>query len=180
MPSVDELYERAAWTPGDIWEHVPTLMRLGRMVDHITEFGTRWGVSTAAFLKAAPRRLVAYDIARQPQVDELEAAAEEAGIDFEFKLEDVLTAEIEATDLLFIDTLHTYDQLSAELCRHAGKVRTFLAFHDTVAFGEYGEVPGTIGLMPAIHEFFGDNPDWKLIDHWTNNNGFLLYMRRAS
>src|SRR5688572_18314811 len=135
-PTIEELYQRAALNYSDISEHIPTLFRLGRMVNHITEFGTRWGVSTAAFLRAAPRRFVAYDIARFPEVDVLVAAAEQAGLDFEFRLESVLETTIEPTELLFIDTLHTYDQLLAELERHAESVSTFIAMHDTSTYGD--------------------------------------------
>jgi cephalosporin hydroxylase len=176
-PTIEELYQRAALNYSDISEHIPTLFRLGRMVNHITEFGTRWGVSTAAFLRAAPRRFVAYDIARFPEVDVLVAAAEQAGLDFEFRLESVLETTIEPTELLFIDTLHTYDQLLAELERHAESVSTFIAMHDTSTYGDVGEVPGTVGLWPAIQEYFEPRPQWKLIDRWMNNNGLTLYMR---
>lgn len=177
-PTLDELYQRAATTFSDIHEHIPTLFRLARMVEHVTEFGTRSGISTAALLHARPRRLITYDIVRTAEVDDLIAAGRRAGIDCEFRQENVLEATIEPTDFLFIDTLHTYEQTRGELARHAEKVRRFIAFHDTTTYGEYGETPGSVGIWPAIREYFDPRPEWKLIDEWMNCHGFTLYMRR--
>lgn len=180
MPKLLELYQTAASTPSDIWEHVPTLMRLARQCDHVTELGTRTGVSTTALLYGAPEMVVAYDLFRHPQIGVLEAAAREAGADFTFIQADDRAVEIEETDLLFIDTLHTHEQLTAELRLHGHRARRFVALHDTVTFGHRDETGEGPGLWPVIEDYFlGQHKRWKLLDHWTNNNGLTVFMRRG-
>lgn len=170
---IDELYHRAATTPSDIWEHVPTLRTLSKDI-RVVEMGTRTAVSTAALLAGRPTSLVSYDLDRKPEVDRIEAAAAEMGVPYQFVQANVLDVEIEPCDLLFVDTLHTYDQLKAELARHGDKVAT-IALHDTVTFGVRGELPGTEGLLRACNEFFDDR--WEMTWDAQNNNGFRVYTR---
>ncbi len=166
-----QMYETACRTPSDIREHLPTLCGLANECRHVTEFGTRTGVSTTAFLHARPQRLVCYDRVRFPQVDALERTAD--GTEFVFRREDVLHAEIEETDLLFIDTLHDYEQLAEELRLHAGKARRYVVLHDTTTFGERGETPGRRGLWPAVEEFLALGA-FRLQARYENNNGLAV------
>jgi hypothetical protein len=93
--------------------------------------------------------------------------------------ENVLDIEIEEVDMIFIDTLHTYEQLSAELRLHGNKARKYLAFHDTYTFGLKGEIgPDNKGLLSAIIEFMINNPHWKFKVHKTNNNGMTVLERK--
>jgi tetratricopeptide (TPR) repeat protein len=172
-----QLYEAACATPSDINEHLPTLYALARGCRHVTEMGTRTGVSTTALLLARPEVLVCYDLVRQPQVDRLEALA--GRTEFVFRQEDVLGADIEPTDLLFIDTLHTYEQLREELRLHAEKARKYVVLHDTTTFGERGEVPGSRGLWPAVEEFL-ERGTFRLKARYTNNNGLAVLEAVAS
>src|SRR5262249_31830119 len=87
--SLRDLYDRAASTPSDIWEHVPILYKFASTVRHVTEFGTGSGTSTSAFLFGRPDRLITYDVARHFRVTELETAARAAGIAFRFVEADV-------------------------------------------------------------------------------------------
>ena len=176
---IDELFQHASQSWSDIHEHLPRMRQIGESCQHITEFGVRNGVSTIAWIAARPQRLICYDIHRYAEVEELERVAEEAGVDFTFRVKDVLSLSIEATDLLFIDTLHTYDQLRMELARHAGHVRKYLVLHDTEAFAAAGEVPGTRGLWQAIEEFLAANDSWRLFEKHTNNNGLTVLARRS-
>src|SRR5262249_5697624 len=56
-----DLYQRACTQDSDIREHVPKLYELASGCRHVTEFGTRTGVSTTALLFAQPDTLVTYD-----------------------------------------------------------------------------------------------------------------------
>jgi hypothetical protein len=175
-----ELYQQALSTPSDIWEHLPTLHRLAEGCEHVTEFGTRRGCSTRAFLHAQPQVLVSYGLVREPDVDLLEEAARQAGRPrFRFVQADVLQVEIEETDLLFVDTFHVYEQTRRELALHAARARKYLVFHDTTTFAESGEGEGSRGIWPAIEEFLRDHPDWRLQVRLTNNNGLTILERQA-
>ena len=172
---LQELYRQALAAPSDIREHLDTLYQLARGCDHVTEMGTRYGWSTRAFLYAQPRVLVCYDVTRYPDVDVLEAAARAARRpQFTFHQADVLQVQIEETDLLFIDTQHTYEQLKQELLLHADKARKYLVFHDTLGYGEIGDTPGHAGLWPAIEEFLWDHPHWGPSARPTANDNLTI------
>jgi hypothetical protein len=143
----------------------------------VTEFGTRGGVSTTALLFAQPDTFVTYDKVKYPQVDRLKALAGRTR--FHLVQADVLSVEIEETDLLFIDTWHVYEQLAEELRRHAGKARKYIVLHDTTTFGERGESPGHRGLWPAVEEFLAKG-GFRLRERRTNNNGLTILERMAS
>jgi cephalosporin hydroxylase len=181
---IDELYQRARSTPSDIWEHLELLSRLSSMCGHVTEFGVRHGISTTVLLHGRPDSMISYDIRPLMSSDELAAAAAEAGIQFRFCVADVLTVQIEPTDFLLTDTLHTFDQLAAELRLHAGNVRRFIAIHDTSTFGDRGggeagddEAATKVGVWPAIAQFLRNQRSWKLLFHFTNNNGLTVLER---
>ena len=146
------------------------LRLLARTCSHITEFGVRSGNSTVAFLAGLPvgGRLSSYDCQPPPFTGPSEWAFHRARTDE--------LADIEETDLVFFDTLHTYAQLRAEL-RHGNQARQWLVFHDTVTFGTVGEDGGQ-GLMPAIHEFLEANPHWRTFAACQHNNGLLVLERR--
>jgi hypothetical protein len=166
-----QLYHEACSRPSDINEHLPTLYALARECQHVTEMGTRTGVSTTAFLYAQPKKLVCYDRVKYPQVERLRQLA--GATEFVFHERDVLWADIEETDLLFIDTWHVYGQLKEELRLHAGKVRKYIALHDTTTFGERGEAEGHQGLWPAVEEFLAKG-SFRLQQRFANNNGLTV------
>jgi tetratricopeptide (TPR) repeat protein len=169
-----QLYDLACRTPSDIHEHLPTLYELARECRHVTELGTRTGVSTTAFLYAQPEVLVCYDVQRLPEVGRLEKLAGKT--QFRFRQEDVLLAELEETDLLFIDTWHVYDQLTKELALHGGKARRYIVLHDTTTFGEVGESEGHRGLWPAVEEFLARGT-FRLKARYQNNHGLAVLER---
>ncbi len=177
MRTAQELYEYYLTFDGDIKEHLPYLRYLASQCQHITEFGTRAGISTAAFLAGSPQRLVTYDVNQHEFVHQLSNLAKaECKTRFDFIQGDVLTADIEETDLLFIDTWHVYEQLRAELKRHAHKVRKAIVLHDTETFGQSGEHIGHKGLMPAVAEFL-ERGTFKMKKHFKNCNGLTVLER---
>src|SRR5262249_15621011 len=91
--------------------------------------------------------------------------------------EDVLTADIEETDLLFIDTWHVYEQLRQELRRHAGKVRKYIVLHDTTTFGEHGDVAAHKGLWSAGEGFLAAGT-FRLKERYHHNNGLTVLEAR--
>jgi len=169
-------YQKACNQVSDINEHIPILREYAERCDHVTEFGVREGTSTRAFMAATPKRLVSYDLALNPNVEDLFYAARKAGYDWHYHQANVLDIEIEETDFLFIDTLHNYGQMRMELALHASKVRQFIGFHDTVSFGEVGE-GAPVGIRPAIDEFMLSSRRWQVVYDSLVNNGLMIIAR---
>lgn len=170
-------YNRAKNTPSDINENVHILYDLAKECKTVVEMGVRTGVSTRAFLNTDVN-LISFDVILNQNVQKLFDYAQQQGKNVQYIKADVLNIEIDDTDLLFIDTLHTYEQLKEELKLHGNKAQKYLAFHDTYTFGLRGENGrDKKGLMTAIVEFMIDNPHWKFKIHKTNNNGFTVLER---
>ena len=160
-------------TPSDIHEHLPTLRAYAQRCDSIAELGVRTVVSTWAFLHAGAK-VVSYDIAFEPAVDYCKQVCQEEGLSWDYRLEDTRTAVLPFdVDMLFVDTIHTYGQVKAELAQHAGRVAKYIAFHDTVSFGEVG-MGGEDGVLKAIREFLDKNPEWVIVHDAKNNNGLII------
>lgn len=176
---IDAVYRQIRKHPCDVNLLFPAFRTYARQCRHVTEFGVRDAVTTWAFLAARPSRVVSYDVYRSPNIEGVARNAAAAGIDFEFKNEDVLSTKIEQTDLLYIDTKHTYAQLKAELLRHSNHVRRFILIHDTETYGQKGEDGGP-GEVQAIEEFLDENKSWKVREHYAFSNGLTVLERVPS
>ncbi len=169
--------------PTDINEHLPLLFDLALKCDHVTELGTRGANgSTIAFLAAQPAEFIAWDlnpyaIVSQPIADLVVNSGRTL---FQPRCGDSRKIILEPTDLLFIDTLHTAEQLKAELIRHAdpleNKINKYIVFHDTVTFGKKGEDGTEPGLRSVIRWFQLHHafPKWLLVEDRPNNNGLVV------
>lgn len=138
LDNINEIYEyncRELPHSCDIFEHLPTLYNYAKQCEHITELGTREGISSWAFLKAHPKVFVTYDLIPREQVQYVIGLGKRVGIDCKFIQDDTRDVTIEPTDLLFIDTLHAGPHLYTELISHADKVSKFIIIHDTETFG---------------------------------------------
>jgi hypothetical protein len=193
MQEIREKYNLHKIVPSDIYEHIETLYQYGKQCKHITEMGVRWVSSTWAFLYSNPERLISYDIVKENNVVEVESLAKRNGLNFTFIEADVLKVEIEETDLLFIDTLHTYNQLYAELQKHSGCVRKYIVLHDTNTFGFKDEINDgkksdlienaektKEGLVNALIDFLASDNGifWEIEKVFTNNNGLTIIKRK--
>ena len=160
-------YEKACVSGTDFSLHVARLRLLADQCDHVTEMGVRDGQSTRGILSSSARTVRSYDLYIDPYVEFLFSVARAAGKDASYNIGNTLEIEIEPTDLLFIDTEHTYQQLTQELQRHAGKVRKYLAFHDT-------HHPFGLELLPAILDFLSANAQWRVKSHTIECYGFTV------
>jgi predicted O-methyltransferase YrrM len=168
------IFEEYSKSQCDICEHLIVLNKYASKCSHITEFGVRTGVSTSALITANPDVLISYDIDYNKQlIDECNNYAKNNNFIFNFVHKSTLDVSIDETDLLFIDTLHTYTQLKQELMLHHNKVKKYIIFHDTVSFGSIGE-DGNKGLLFAINEFLDEIKQWKIKEHYLNNNGLMI------
>lgn len=167
-------YHDALITPSDIQVHLPTLFALALECNHITELGTRYGISTTAFLCAQPTTFICYDLVGFDSIIKLASLAGRTA--FEFRCVDVLAISIAKTDLLFIDTKHDYDQLRLELALHATKASVYIVVHDTTRYAMNGESAGQRGIQLAIDEFvmFGE---FRVKYVCTDDNGLTVLER---
>jgi hypothetical protein len=164
----------------DINEHLPMLYFLASQCDHVTEFGVRTGESTLAFLHGLQGRratLKSYDINDQFGVHKTMAPHTTA--DWTFSICSTLAiSPIEPTDLLFVDTLHRYDQVRQELAIHGDAVRRWIVFHDTETFGVTGDDGGE-GINRAIDEWLASRPEYRIVYRTHRNNGLTVIEREA-
>jgi len=178
---VNAKYQYYCSVSSDIYQHLPTLQSYVEECEDVVEFGVRGIVSTWAMLAGKPTKMISYDIEKPSKwggnIDEVYSAAKDCGIDYQFVLGDTTKIEIDECDLLFIDTLHEYDQMKKELELHGNKAKKYLIFHDTISFRERGESGGG-GIYRAIIEFLKENSQWYIEAEYTNNNGFLILKRR--
>lgn len=177
---IEDEYKLACQCDSDINEHLPTLRRYAEQCPHITELGTRYGNSTIAFMSSYPRKFISYDVTPNDRVEYLQMVAKDAGINFEFRNENVEQIELEETDLLFIDTNHHQEQCEVELRLHAGKAKKYIIFHDVVTFWEDGQgywKGEGHGLKYAIEPFLENHPEWQVAERFENNNGLLILQR---
>ena len=179
-------YKKICETPSDINEHLPYLRQLSTGLSEC-EFGCRLGSSTVA-LALDSKSFHSYDI--DPRAVKYVRALLQGLIsnpDREVNVteQNTLSARFKLPwcDLLFIDSLHTYKQLSAELAKHHHEVGKYIAFHDTVTFGEKSEDGTTPGLRQAIQEFmdsaktYRNEPAWKVLVDRQMNNGLMVIER---
>jgi len=178
---LEKIYNSCLSHECDINQLFPVLRKYAVRCEHITEFGVRGVFSTYALLAATPIKMRSYDIEYSSNITEALDVAKEQGIDFKFLNENVLDTEIEFTDLLFIDTLHTYSQLSMELKRHGNFVRKYILIHDTDTWGERDEIDqgsSKTGMKTAVREFLLENPQWRLKQEIKESNGLTILERR--
>jgi hypothetical protein len=164
-------FNYAKFMKSDINEHISVMHKYANECNHITEFGVRTGVSTWAWLASRAKIIRCFDI---ENIDKNlmfhYGSAKDTRKDFTFTCVSTIAdkLDIEQTDLLFIDTAHTYEQCSQELKMHAHKVNKYLMFHDTTLCPE---------LNKAITEFLDKNLNWKVKEVFTNNNGLTILER---
>lgn len=171
----EDVYKALCEKKSDINQHLPTLKKYAGKCNYVTEFGVRGIVSTWALICGNPRTLISYDLyhPRRFKGDLSLVYALREETKFSFIKANVLEIDIEPTDLLFIDTWHTCEQLSKELHRHSKNVRKYIVLHDTTTFSEVGEDGGD-GLSKALTEFIASNNDWVIKEVFNNNNGLTV------
>lgn len=173
MSALEALYERACATSVDIGEHLPKLRALATCCQTIVEFGVFHGASSTALLTGCNGYVYSYDVQHYAEIDPILAAAEGKWI---FRIGDSRVAAIPECDLLFIDSWHTGEHLTLELNAHALKVKRWIVMHDTETFGARGE-DGKPGLWGALQAWLEKHPEWKINEHFTNNNGLTVLGR---
>ena len=194
MKDIQKKYEEHCNKSSDINEHLPTLLKYAKECNHITEMGVRWVSSTWALLLPNPKKIISYDINQHKNVSEVLELTKKNNINYSFIVSDVLKIEIEETDLLFIDTLHTYNQLTKELELHSEKALKYIILHDTTFFGTvdekiYEHASSEVknekvtkqGLWNAVLDFLETEKGkkWVVFEKYENNNGLTVLKRQS-
>ena len=194
------LYEQHARTPSDIYEHIPVLRKLANECSSTVEIGVRSLVSTWGIILGLAESssvdpfYLGIDL-HMPPTDKLyliERLASANGVNCQFHEGNDMNIDIPQTDMLFIDSLHTYCHLTYELNKFSPYVNKYITLHDTSApwgnnddadyNGDFSEYPPEIdktkrGLWPAVLDFLSSHPDWKLHERRLNNHGFTTLKR---
>lgn len=170
---LEQKFNNAKNTPSDVSEYIQILKNYASNCNHVTEFGVRWIVSTWGLLAGLPKIMVSYDINHPSvhgvRIEEVYDIAKDNNIDYSFILDSTLEVNIDQTDLLFIDTDHTYEHLKQELNIHHSKINKWIIFHDVVSFPN---------MTPAIFEFLEIHPEWIIEEHITTGNGLMIIKRK--
>ncbi len=179
---INTIFRTACETPSDINQHLPLLRTMSAGLNHVTEFGVRGICSTWVWIHAEVPTIHLYDINHPKDITPSVAnygwdTLLSLRPDIKFFQKSTLECDIEQTDLLFIDTLHTSEQLYRELLLHHTKVNHYIVMHDTELFGERGELPETLGLDYAILPFIIKS-SWRIYYKTPDNNGLTILVRR--
>jgi hypothetical protein len=163
--------------PSTISEHWDTLVRYASQVDEVLELGC--GFSTLAWLSTGAR-VTSVDIEPMPWTARL---LELAGPRLAAVVMDDLQLPPRRVPFLYIDTLHTYAHLAAELARH-GPLADMIVLHDTHSFRDADAPltrqchPGDKGLWPAVEEFC-EAHRYAIVDVYHHQHG-LTVLRKAA
>ena len=192
MSVIDKTYREYCNIPAgqsDVSEHLPILFFFAKQCKTVAELGVRQAISSYAFAAARPEKYIGVDIKEYKGFTRLIQLCKEEGINLIPIIEDSRTVNLEPVDLLFIDTLHTYAQLTVELEKHHASVNKYIILHDTVSYGfsddplDYGtevlpSAEGHIGLVPALFNFLHKHREWKHLKTYPNSNGLTVLSKQ--
>jgi len=198
---IKKKYEFLCAEKSDIHEHLPVLFEYAKKCESAIECGVRRCVSSWALFygllnnEKTNKRLLLNDI-RECNVTEL-LSLKPDNIEIKTAWTSNLTMVLDNDyDMVFIDTWHVYGQLKRELAKFGPVVKKYIIMHDTtideiqsesvrnkhdlqekMSDYDFSYEDVTVGLGPAIDEFLIENPEWKLIEKLTNNNGLTVLER---
>jgi hypothetical protein len=196
-------YQLLCEIKSDINEHLPTFFKYASNCESVLETGVRGCVSSWAFLSglmknknnSKQKRLFLNDIV-ECYAYELLLFAKHSDVKVEYKWINNLELEFEKNetfDIVFIDTWHIYGQLKRELDKFSKITNKYIMLHDTEVDAIYGETIRNgwnaieqskqsgfsvdeinCGLNKAVYNFLYANKNWRMLKHYTNNNGLTI------
>jgi hypothetical protein len=188
MQTLEAIYQKHLAGNTAISPHLPRLRALAEGLSLAVEFGVKRGASSSALLLGA-QRVISYDLVETREAKELKQIAGER---WDYRIGDSREADVPPCSILFVDSLHTYEQCRAELEAHGDKAKRFLIFHDHMTFGTVGAdgetgrhkwtyVPGKgsvpldcLGIRQAIDEFMAANLCWRIAASYPDSHGLLV------
>jgi hypothetical protein len=207
--TIQEVYDHYANTPSNCNEHFETLRKYASKCKSVIELGCSDMITTWAMAKglsdgtgsASATWLTCVDIRAAPQnFDKAAAIAKSSGnVKMKFIQGDALKIKLPHTDMLLIDTFHSYPQLKKELEKHSSIVNKYIAILNTEVDADTSELVRMFfcynidevcdhlkctheevckGLKPAIDEFLENQTTWVKVEQHTNNNGLVILERQ--
>ncbi len=169
-PDMETWFAAASAGPNDFYVHMPALRDLAAKCDSVTEVSSWNKPALVAMAAGTTGTVVSY--ATGPKFDWPYYKRLLNGR-FTGNVADQ-PGSIDATDLLFIDTLHHADRVHQELTRYAPSVRKYLVIHCTKdPYGEIGEGGGP-GVMPGVRRFLDGHREWTAIAHNHDCHGMIV------
>ena len=140
------------------------------------------------------------DTAYQPIQEEVQRECLSHGIDYSMTITpNHLNANLNQTDLLFINSMHVYGQIKRELGKYHEFVAKYIVIHNTDVDGQYGEARRCnwtvkhlvqrrgyeardfiVGIVPAIEEFLATHSEWSVDLNHSNCYGLMVLRRDQS
>lgn len=171
LETLEALYATARDTPSDIHAHCEKLRELASQCDHVVDMGKRHEVSSIAMMAGQPKEMTLVSPRLTPAIKMVHKQRGQTR--FSHMPGDSLSTSFASADMLFVDTHHNAQQLTAELERHACNVKRWIVMHDTEIHGEVGDDGGP-GLLVALRQFMMDHPEWSVVYHTQDNNGLTV------
>lgn len=167
--------------------HLPKLKEYAEKCEHITEFGVDGVNSTWALLAGKPKTMVSVDPNnfKAPKILELvKELTKKENINFEFiQNHSTNLEEIDETDLLFIDSGHTYECMSQEFKMHSHKVKKYMVLHDmempelqSAVFDVLNVTKNENSLMQKLLSD-SHSPEWKIVYTTDKSEGLWILER---
>lgn len=178
--TLESLYDRAVNTNTDINQHVPKLKELAEQCSHVTDIGMRPDVSSIGLLAGQPETMLHFLPPRhapRPWAKRDDYAHVRGNTDVRVFNGNTPAIDLpEETDLLFLDTKHTANQIYLELTKYAPRVRRYIVRHDTAIFGDTGEDGGP-GLKVGIRQYIRDHQEWSIVYETDQQYGLMVLSR---
>ena len=199
MEQICTTYTRLCNTPSDINEHLPTLYKYATECTSIVECGVRgcvssWALTYGLLNNNNPNKSILLNDLTSCNIQNLLNATKDLPIIVNYAwindLDLVLPTNV---DMVFIDTWHVYGHLKRELAKFSKVTTKYIVMHDTTVDAIHGETIRmrfnakkqsqetgypieeiNCGLWKAVEEFLASNPEWKLKERFTNNNGLTI------
>jgi hypothetical protein len=174
VDTIEDCFDRVAETPRDLNEHMTELRRLASMCDFVTDVSIR-KESLIAFLASEAKQVTTYcpEIS-DPWVKHALSLSPGKKVVHNFPSG---VGSIEPTDMLFLNTIHTFQRLSAELLAYAPNVRRFIVIHNSTVFRDIGEDGKPPGLLEAIRLYCRAHPEWGVVSHTDDQHGLTVLSR---
>jgi glycosyltransferase involved in cell wall biosynthesis len=170
---IEDAYVNASKTERDFNQHMPKLRELADGCSHVTDISIRQE-SFIALAASKAETVVSYSNEHGPLTDHVAKLRNIKRLPSNPR--DVMA--IAPTDLLFLNTTHTANQVYKELTQLAPSAKHYIILHNTQIYGEMGEdatpqVPSP-GILVACRRYMRENPQWSVIYHTNNQYGLTV------